>query len=138
MAAIGVLLNRLAPGMPAMLTALRDPQRLADTSGAGALLLAAVGGLAWLAWAWGALGLLLTGLGAMPGLTGWTARQLLRVVLPAGARRAAAVALAVGVALNAPLLAGTALASPAAPSATTDLLLPDWPAAPPTTPPSTT
>jgi hypothetical protein len=140
MAGIGVVLDRLAPGVPATLAALRDPQQVTDTSGAGTLVVAVVGGLARLIWAWGCLGLLLTAVGAVPGLVGWAARRLLQLVLPAGARRAAALALGVGVALNAPLLAGTAFAAPipdwpTSAAATTGApapAVPDWPASGPT------
>jgi hypothetical protein len=123
MAAIGLVLAGLAPAPAWTVSALRAPQRLVDVSGSGALVLAVVGGLAWFVWAWGVLGLVLTAVGAAPGGLGSAARALLRVLLPAGARRAAAVALGIGVALNGPLLAGTAMADiPSAP-------IPDWPAA---------
>jgi hypothetical protein len=135
MAAIGALLRELAPTPAATLSALAAAQRLVDTAGPGTLLVAAVGGLAWLAWAWGVLGLLLTVAGALPGAAGWTARSVLGVVLPAGARRAVALTLGASVALNGPLLVSTALASPTAVATTspgtsgTQLPVPDWPAA---------
>jgi nucleoid-associated protein YgaU len=128
MAGIGVVLAVLTPAPAATLGAFRAPQQLVDADGTAALVLAVVGGLAWLVWAWGVLGLLLTALGALPGLLGRTARQLLRAVLPAGARRAAALTLGVGVALNAPLFAAAALASPLPGSAVTGAPIPDWPA----------
>lgn len=129
MAAIAEALAVLAPSPAAVLGALASPQALVDTAGPGALVLAAVAGLAWLVWAWGALGLLLTAAGALPGVLGWAARLLLRAVLPAGARQAAAVALGLGVALQVPL-AATALAStgvtvPAV--APAGAAVPDWP-----------
>jgi nucleoid-associated protein YgaU len=139
MAAISAALRTVAPGPAATVRALAAPQHLADTAGAGVLVVAVVGGLAWLAWAWGALGLLLTAATALPGMVGRAAGLVLRGVLPAGARRAAALALGVGVALHGPLLAGVALASPAtpgAPSAGTGLPVPDWPAEPARTAPT--
>jgi hypothetical protein len=132
MAAIAVALTALAPTPAATIAALRAPQRLVDTSGTSALVLALVGGLAWLAWAWGVLGLLLTAASAVPGAIGGAARGLLRVLLPTGARRAAALALGIGMAVNGPLLVGTAVAQPASPG--TSSPIPDWPstaAAPP-------
>ena len=135
MAAVAVALRVLAPSPPVIVSALAGPQALADTAGPGALVLAVVGGLAWLVWAWGALGLLLTAAGALPGALGWGARLLQRAVLPAGARRAAAVALGLGVALQGPLTGATALASTGGATATAvptavGPAVPDWPTEP--------
>src|ERR671912_166903 len=58
----------------------------------------------------GALGLTLTALSALPGVAGALARALTRCVLPAGARRAAALALGVGLVTGGPLLAGCSTA----------------------------
>jgi len=94
------------------------------------VLLGAVWGvivLAWLAWAWGAVGLLLTAAAALPGAAGWLARLLQGALLPAGARHAAAVALGLTVALQGPLAAATAFAD----TATTAPAVPDWPAGSP-------
>lgn len=129
MAAVAEALAVLAPSPAGVLGALSAPQALVDTAGPGALVLAAVGGLAWLVWAWGALGLLLTAAGALPGALGWAARLLLRAVLPAGARQAAAAALGLGLVLQVPL-AATALASTGATSPAAEPgapAVPDWP-----------
>lgn len=134
MAAIAAVLKVLTASPTGIVRALSAPQALADTAGPGALVLALAGGLAWLVWAWGTLGLLLTVAGALPGAVGWTARLLQRAVLPEGARRAAAVALGLGVLLQPPLTAATALAS-TGPGATVavlgDPVVPDWPTGPP-------
>jgi nucleoid-associated protein YgaU len=79
------------------------------------------------------VGLLLTALSALPGLAGAVGRVLLRGVLPASARRAAALALGVGL-VTAPALTGCTTPPPgpavvlAAGTATPSV--PDWPAAP--------
>jgi hypothetical protein len=130
----------LGPAPAQLRAALGDPQRLVDTTGADALVVVAVGALAWLCWAWGAVGLLLTAASTVPGWAGRASAVLLRGVLPAGARRAAAVAIGVGLSTVGPtvlpvVLAPTtavAAASQAAPAAQLD-----WPAAPGTTPVAT-
>jgi hypothetical protein len=125
MAAIAVLLLVLSPASAVLREAVTAPQGLADATGADTVVLAWAALLAWLAWAWGAVGLVLTAASALPGALGWLARLLLRAVLPASARRAAALALGVGlgVGLGAPVLAHAAPAAPAPVTA------PDWPAA---------
>lgn len=133
MALIAAALRAVAPDPGAALAALAHPQRLADASGPDALVLTVTTVLAWAAWLWGAVGLLLTAAAALPGIGGSLARALLHGVLPAGLRRAAGVALGAGVALNGPLLAGVALAAPpavASPAAspTAAAPVPDWPA----------
>ena len=92
-----------------------DLQRAVDTAGAETVLLAGVAALAWAVWLWGALGLTLTALSALPGVAGALARVLTRCVLPAGARRAAALALGVGLVTGGPLLAGCSTAPGALP-----------------------
>jgi hypothetical protein len=138
MACVGVLLRAVMPSGAELTLALTAPQRLADTAGADTVVLCLATALAALVWAWGALGLAITAAGALPGAAGALCRLLARVVLPAGARRAAAVALGVGLGLNAPVLAGTALAAPAVPPVTVpatlpstagELPIPDWPVA---------
>jgi hypothetical protein len=124
MAGIGLLLHAVTPGWPELALALTHPQRMADTAGADAVVLCLAGAAAAAVWAWGALGLLLTAAGSLPGALGAAGRLLARAVLPAGARRAAALALGVGIGLGGPLLTGSALAAPVATSA-----VPDWPAA---------
>lgn len=94
----------VGPGLPEVRDALTDPQGLVDRAGPDALVLVCVPLLAWLCWAWGALGLLLTAASTVPGWAGRLAGVLLAGVLPAGARRAAAVALGVGLSTAAPVL----------------------------------
>ncbi|NEK95822.1 hypothetical protein GCU67_16865, partial [Modestobacter muralis] len=89
-------LAQLGPDRAELGRALGDPQGLVDSTGADALVVVAVGALAWLCWAWGALGLLLTAASTAPGWAGRLSAVLLAGVLPAGARRAAAVAVGVG------------------------------------------
>ena len=130
MALVAVALGTLTPGLSAMTGALADAQGTADTVGPDALVLSAVGLLAWAVWVWGAAGLALTAGTALPGLLGGTARLLLQGVLPAGARRSAAVALGIGLSVSAPLAATAAglPVLPVAPAATADTAVPDWPA----------
>src|SRR4051794_29669169 len=87
MALIGVLLGHLGPEVTGLREALAHPQRVADAGGPDTVVLAWAAVLAWVIWAWGVLGLGLTAATAAPGLLGWTARALLRLVLPAAARR---------------------------------------------------
>ena len=135
MAAIAALLSVLTPALPAMTGALAHAQRTVDTDGADGLVLAAAGVAAWAIWLWGAVGLGLTALAAAPGLLGAASSVLVRLVLPAAARRSAAglLGLSLGVA---PLLGTTLLptaASAAGPAATAtataSAAVPDWPAA---------
>jgi nucleoid-associated protein YgaU len=131
MAAIAGVLAVLTPPFPELTGAVLAAQETADTAGAEALLLAAAGLLAWGVWAWGALGLLLTAASALPGALGWAAHLLTRVVLPGGARRAAGLALGLGLGLTGPV-AGAALLvvpAPAAAAGPTAGAVPDWPAA---------
>lgn len=144
MAAIAALLSVLTPALPVMTAALAHAQRTADTAGTDALVLAAAGLLAWAVWLWGAVGLGLTALAAAPGLLGDASTVLVRLVLPAAARRSAAGLL--GLSLGLAPLAGTAAvlsptaaaaAGPTTPATTTvGPLVPDWPsaAAPPAVP----
>ncbi len=130
-AAMGVaalLLAALAPEPWAAVRAVADAQRTVDLRGADALVLSATALAAWACWAWGTLGLVLTAASAVPGALGAGAATLLRVLVPAAARHAAAIA--VGAGLAAPVLLG-------APSGTdrplttaaTQLDVPDWPRA---------
>lgn len=93
----------LGAGAGELRAAVTDPQLLVDTTGPDALVLALVTALAWLCWAWGALGLLLTAASAAPGWAGALARLLLSGLVPAGARRAAALAIGLGLTAAAPL-----------------------------------
>jgi nucleoid-associated protein YgaU len=132
MAAIAAALRAVAPAPGAAAAALSAPQHLVDTSGPDALVLALAALLAWAAWAWGAIGLVLTAAAALPGVVGSASSAVLHVVVPAGLRRAAGMALGAGVALGGPLGTGVALAAPPAPSvaataSATGTAVPDWP-----------
>lgn len=122
MAGVAALLSGVAPTPVAAVADLAAPQLLLRTDGPEALLVAVAAVLAWAVWAWGALGLLLAGAGALPGATGALARLAQRVLIPAAGRRAAAVLLGVGVGLTGP----GAVAFAAGPTQTP---VPDWPAA---------
>jgi hypothetical protein len=126
MAGIAWALAGLVPDVPVMTDVLGHPQHTADTSGADTLVLAAVGVLAWLVWAWGTLGLALTAISALPGVLGTAAGNVLRVVLPAGARRTAALALGVSLGVTGPFVA-TAWPTAAAAAAVARDAAPDWP-----------
>jgi nucleoid-associated protein YgaU len=130
MALVGVLLSALTPSFAEMAASLATPQRTADTVGPDALVLSAAGLLAWTVWAWGALGLALTAATALPGVLGGCADLAVRVVLPAGARRAAALTLGLGLGVAGPLL-GTAVQLVAVPAAAAPTApVPDWPGHP--------
>ncbi|HEX2773669.1 MAG TPA: LysM domain-containing protein [Micromonosporaceae bacterium] len=140
MAVVACALAALTPDVAAMAGTLGAPQRTADTAGADVLVLSAAGLLAWAVWAWGAVGLALTAACALPGMLGRAAQLTLHVVLPAGARRSAALALGLGLGVAGPLLGTAALVTPA-PAAATDTWtppstagVPDWPAATGTVP----
>ncbi|TKJ32089.1 LysM domain-containing protein [Blastococcus sp. CCUG 61487] len=128
MAAVALVLGWLTPSVPELAETLRHGQRTVDEAGAEALLLAAVGLLAWGLWSWGALGLLLTALSALPGALGAAADVLTRAVLPAGARRAAALALGLGLGVTAPVAGAVLIAPTAAVAAGPGTSVPDWPA----------
>jgi hypothetical protein len=130
MAAMAFLLAVLAPDLRGTAAALAHPQRTVDTEGTDALLLSAAGLAAWAFWAWGALGLALTAASAAPGLVGGAAGLLARVVLPAGARRSAALALGIGLGVAVPVLLGPPAGSdrPVLAAAVTSAV-PDWPTA---------
>jgi nucleoid-associated protein YgaU len=130
MGLVAAALTELTPAAAEMSAALASPQRTVDTLGADALVLAAAGLLAWAVWAWGALGLALTATSALPGALGSAARTATQVLLPAGARRSAALVLGLGLGVAAPLagVAVTAMAQPAA--AAPGAAVPDWPRGP--------
>ncbi|MGY1773010.1 LysM peptidoglycan-binding domain-containing protein [Blastococcus sp. SYSU D00813] len=133
MAAVAVLLVALTPPLPDAALLARDPQTVADTAGPETLVLAAAALLAWLAWGWGALGLLLTGLSAVPGAVGAVARGAARLLLPADARRAAALALGLGLAVGSPVLSACSAPAPvpaAAAALPQGAPVPDWPVFP--------
>src|SRR5215207_8611386 len=114
MGLIAALLAAVTPSFPEMADALAAAQRTVDTAGPDALVLTAAS--------------------ALPGLIGGVARLGSQVVLPAGARRGAAVLLGLGLGVAAPLagIATTALSVPAAAAAPAGGV-PDWPAGPAST-----
>jgi nucleoid-associated protein YgaU len=114
MAGTAWLLAALGPGTEQVRAAVTAPQALVDTAGPDALLVVAATAAGWLCWGWGALGLLLTGLSALPGAGGRAAGLLLLVVLPAGARRVAAVAVGLSLAAGAPAWVNTSAVPTAA------------------------
>ncbi|MGY1592683.1 hypothetical protein ACI79D_11945 [Geodermatophilus sp. SYSU D00708] len=131
MAAVATALRALTPDLSRLFASGLDLQRVVDAHGPEHVLLSGVAVLAWSIWAWGVLGLLLTALSGLPGLAGSVARALTRGLLPAGLRRAAALALGVGL-VTGPLVAGctTAPAHPGtglALAAATAGPVPDWP-----------
>ena len=130
MGAIAVALGMLTPPLTAMADALAAPQRTVDSQGADVLVSATVGLLAWTVWAWGVLGLTLTAASALPGLMGGAARLAVQVVLPAGARRSAALLLGLGLGVATPVMgvAWPALAPVASAAASAGEDVPDWPA----------
>lgn len=133
MGGIAAVLDVLTPPLAELTGPVLAAQRTADTAGAETLLLAAAGLLAWAVWVWGALGLLLTAASALPGALGSAADLLVRVVLPCGARRGAALALGVGLGMVGPV-AGTAalvVTAPVAAAQPAPTAVPDWPDAVP-------
>jgi hypothetical protein len=132
MTLLGVVLDALTPGIPELAAALGSAQHTADTLGPDAVVVALAGLLAWTVWAWGAVGLLLTAGSALPGLLGAVSHGVLQVVVPAGARRSAAVLLGIGVGVAAPLLPVLPGAGfPAVATAAQAGPVPDWPTASP-------
>lgn len=134
MALFAGALAALTPDLSSMAGTLRSAQQTADTAGPDVLVTAAAGLLAWAVWAWGAVGLALTAASALPGMLGGAARLALHAVLPAGARRSAALALGLGLGVAGPLLGTAALMAPT-PAAASDAWSPtpagtalDWPA----------
>jgi nucleoid-associated protein YgaU len=101
-----------------------------DTEGSDTLIASAAGLLAWAVWAWGAVGLALTAVSAVPGLVGRAARVGLQVALPAGGRRSAALLLGIGLGITPPLAGGAlpVLAATASAAAPPIGDVPDWPA----------
>jgi nucleoid-associated protein YgaU len=133
MALVAAALGALTPDLAVMAGHLAASQRTVDTAGADALVVSAAGLVAWAAWAWGAAGLALTAASALPGLAGAVARAVLSVVVPAAARRSAALALGVGLGMSGPVLGATSVLVAAPASAVVPVLsagdVPDWPAA---------
>lgn len=119
MALIAGALSVLTPDLASMAGTLASAQRTADTAGPDVLVMSAAGLLAWAVWGWGAFGLALTAASALPGMLGGGARRALHVILPAGARRSAALALGLGLGVAGPLLGTAALLTPTAASADT-------------------
>ncbi|MGY1915503.1 LysM peptidoglycan-binding domain-containing protein [Blastococcus sp. SYSU DS0973] len=140
MAGIAAALAVLTPALPESFSAVGAAQRTADAAGADVLVLHVVGLLAWLVWAWGSLGLLLTALSAVPGAAGTVADGALGALLPRGARRAAALALGIGLGIAPPALGAAVTVLAATPAAASDDVppttsatgspAPDWPVPP--------
>ncbi|MFD2090402.1 LysM peptidoglycan-binding domain-containing protein [Blastococcus deserti] len=129
MALVALGLSALTPAFGDMAGSLASPQRTVDIAGPDALVVAAAGVLAWGVWSWGVLGLTLTAASAVPGMVGGIAGLATRVVLPAGARRSAALLLGLGLGVTAPsVLSSTVLPTPAV-AAAPATAVPDWPAA---------
>ena len=131
-------LSALTPPISQAVATLGAAQRTADAAGGDVVVLHATALLAWLVWGWGALGLGLTALTTLPGRPGHAARTAVRRLLPAGARRAAAVALGIGLGVVPPAVgAASALVAPAPATAAAEQVpadpssvgaVPDWPA----------
>jgi hypothetical protein len=146
MAGIGFALAAVAPAFPVATDVLSHPQQTADRQGADTVVLATAALLAWLCWGWGALGLGLTAASALPGCLGAAGRTAVRAVLPAGARRGAALLLGLGLGMTGSLSATASPSAPAAASAAAGSAesasaavlvderpagpVPDWPAGP--------
>ena len=105
MAAVAWVLAGSGPQSARAWGAVTAPQALVDTAGVDALLVPVAAAAGWVCWAWGVLGLVLTALSALPGAAGRTADLLLVALLPAGARRLAAMAVGLTVGAGAPLSA---------------------------------
>ncbi len=131
MGVLAMVLAALTPEVSVMAAALTSAQRTADTSGADVVVIAAAGLAAWAVWVWGSLGLALTAASALPGVVGGVARVAVQVVLPAGARRSAALVLGLGLGVAAPLLGTAAVLATPASAAVPTSSVPDWPACPP-------
>ncbi len=114
MAGAAVALRALTDPWAALLGTLTEAATVAATAEPERVVLAAAGLLAWTAWAWGALGLLLTAAAALPGACGAAAGGLSRLVLPAGLRTASGLALGVGLVVSAPAAGAAPVADPAA------------------------
>ena len=113
MAAVAWSLAALGPRSIQAWLAVTTPQALVDAAGVDALLVPVAAAAGWACWGWGVLGLVLTALSALPGAAGRTADLLLVAVLPAGARRLAAMAVGLTVGAGAPLLAVPTASLPA-------------------------
>lgn len=124
MAAVAGVLQALAPHPLVAVETLRNAQHVATSAGPESVVLAAAGLAAWLTWAWGALGLVLTAAAALPGAAGAAARCTGRLVLPASIRSSAALALGIGL-----VVAPSAVAQATPPSGVASAgPVPDWPA----------
>src|SRR4051794_30568271 len=129
MTALAIALGAFSPAPAELVAVLTAPQQVSDTAGPDTVVLAGCALLAWLAWSWGAAGLALTAASAVPGVVGVLARAVLRLLLPAAGRRAAALVLGAGLGLGSPWLATAAPTTGATTVAAADSPAPDWPAA---------
>ena len=130
MAVAAVVLLTLAADPVTCLRTLRRAPEVAAAGAAEAVVLALTGLLAWATWAWGAVGLLLTAAGGLPGMPGALALAVSRVLLPERLRAAAALALGMGLAVAGPAAAavGTPSGPPDRPAAVAGAPgPPDWP-----------
>jgi hypothetical protein len=142
MAGIATALRAVTPSPAALVDTLGRAPHVVTTAAAEDVVLAAVGLLAWLAWGWGVLGLILTAASGAPGVLGRVGDRLARRLVPAGVRSAAAVALGVGLGVASPAMAAapagvataTSAAAAAAAAAAADAV-PDWPVREPAPPP---
>ena len=140
MAGIAAVLAVVAPAPGQAVRTVSRAQEISALGGAETVVLALTGLLAWAAWAWGAVGLLLAAAGALPGLPGAVARGVARLLVPERLRTAAAIALGLGMAV-----AGPAAAAPSSPSGAPDRPAqvagppgpPDWPIDDPAAQPAT-
>jgi hypothetical protein len=139
MCAVAWALQTVGSSLRELQAAATDPQGLVDRTGADALVLVVATALAWLCWAWGALGLLLTAASTAPGWPGRLAGVLVGSLLPVGARRAAALALGIGLSAAAPAVLPPAVPLVAVATADTGsgpgagpgvAVLVDWPGPP--------
>ena len=107
MAAAAWALAVLGPDAAQVRRAVTAPQALVDRAGADALLVPVAAAAGWLCWGWGVLGLLLTLASMVPGRPGRAADLALAALLPAGARRLAAVAVGLTLSTAAPALSSS-------------------------------
>jgi LysM repeat protein len=150
MAGIATAIRAVTPAPGELFGVLAGAPDVVTNAAAEDLVLAAAGLLAWVAWGWGTLGLLLTAASGAPGALSLVCDRLARRLVPAGLRSTMAVALGIGLGVASPAIAAAAPAGVAAAPApapapapagvataatgTADVV-PDWPAREPAPPP---